>query len=73
MTPEHELFSDPTAEEPPPLTTIHIGYEIAGVPQFLEIRASHEIDAWALRRWLESRVSAPGPERRIVETVTMAS
>ncbi len=72
MTLEQDPCRDLAAEEPPPLTIIRLGYEIAGVPQFLEIRASHEIDARALCRWLEAQARAPGPERRMVEIVTMA-
>jgi hypothetical protein len=66
-----ELFlgAGETAEDlDPPATVITVGYEIAGTPQFLEIRASREVDAYALYHWFRTRAGARGPDVRIVET-----
>lgn len=49
-------------------TIIRVGYEVAGAPQFLEIRASREMDAYALYHWFKTRMGARGPDVRIVET-----
>lgn len=51
-----------------PATIISVGYEIAGTPQFLEIRASREVDAYALYHWFRKGIGARGPDVRIVET-----
>jgi hypothetical protein len=66
-----ELFpgASEAAEDPDsPETIITVGYEIAGSPQFLEIRASREVDAYALYHWFRTRAGARGPDMRIVET-----
>lgn len=53
---------------PPRMTIVRIGYEVAGVPHFLEISSSRAVDAQALRLWFQTGLGRPDADLRIIET-----